>query len=283
MAVSAGALPSVSHYQSSHHLVPDSHAQSYNDSIDISIANERQQDIILRELEQKEDEEFALMEKIISSNPELTVNSVERELANIKIEDFEIEDEYDDLAEDETTIEAANSFDPGKYGEDESDSFIAASRFKTPDPDFIPNEKPKMTRKSAAFIPDAISIPSSVIDSEEEYSPFGLNRGFITNNGQNTVNFSDSEPWDSQNEDLSAPSMSTPTKEVAKPTSLMSKMFNSQFRKVQNDQEKAEKKEQNALNELEKFKAELEREKQDVQVMKLKLARETKGKKLPLE
>ena len=234
-------------------------------------------------MEQKEDEEFALMEKIISSNPELTVNSVERELANIKIEDFEIEDEYDGLAEDETTIEAANSFDPGKYGEDESDSFIAASRFKTPDPEFITNEKPKMTRKSAAFIPDAISIPSSVIDSEDEYSPFGLNRGFITNQGRNTVNFSDSEPWDSQNEDFTAPSFSTPTKEVAKPTSLMSKMFNFQFRKVQAEQEKAEKKEQNAFNELEKMKAELEKEKQDVQVMKMKLARETKGTKLSLE
>ena len=210
------------------------------------------------------------MEKIISSNPELTVNSVERELANIKIEDFEIEDEYDDLPEDETTIEAANSFDPGKYGEDESDSFIAASRFKTPDPDSIPNEKPKMTRKSATFIPD-------MIDSEEENSPFGLNRGFNINQGRNTVNFSDSEPWDSQNEESYAPSFSTPMKEVAKPTNLMSKMFNSQFRKVQDEQEKAEKKEQNAFNELEKMKAELEKEKQDVHVMKLRLARETKG------
>ena len=61
--------------------------------------------MILRQLEEKEDEEFALMEKIISSNPELTVNSVEKELANIKIEDFEVEDEFDDLAEDETTID----------------------------------------------------------------------------------------------------------------------------------------------------------------------------------
>jgi len=116
-----------------------------------------------------------------------------------------------------------------------------------------------------------------VIDSEEEYSPFGLNRGFITNQGRNTVNFSDSEPWDSQNEDYTAPSFSTPTKEVAKPTNLMSKMFNSQFRKVQDEQEKAVKKEQNAFNELEKMKAELEKEKQDVQIMKMKLARETKG------
>ena len=135
-----------------------------------------------------------------------------------------------------------------------------------------------MTRKSATFIPDAISIPSSVVDSEEESSPFGLNRGFITDQGRNTVNFSDSEPWDAESENANSPSFSTPTKEVAKPTNLMSKLFNSQFKKVQDEQVRADKKEQNAANELEKLKSELEREKQDVQVMKMKLARETKGK-----
>merc|ERR1712037_970151 len=57
----------------------------------------------------------------------------------------------------------------------------------------------------------------------------------------------------------------------------MGKLFNSQFKKVQDEQVKAHKKEQNASNELEKLKSELEREKQDVQVMKMKLARETKG------
>ena len=136
------------HQSAPFHLIASQHLknpdlQGYNDSIDISIANERQQDIILRELEKKEDEEFALMEKIISTNPELTVNSVEKELASIKIDDYEIEDEYEDG---DTTVEAANSFDPGKYGEDEADSFIAAgSRFRTPE---IPEEKPVMTRKS---------------------------------------------------------------------------------------------------------------------------------------
>ena len=143
------------HQSAPFHLIASQHLknadlQGYNDSIDISIANERQQDIILRELEKKEDEEFALMEKIISTNPELTVNSVEKELASIKIDDYEIEDEYGEIAEDgDTTVEAANSFDPGKYGEDESDSFIAAgNRFRTPE---IPEEKPVMTRKSNRF------------------------------------------------------------------------------------------------------------------------------------
>ena len=115
-----------------------------------------------------------------------------------------------------------------------------------------------------------------MIDSEEENSPFGFNRGFMA---QSKMSFSDSEPWDKEEEeDDRTPSFSTPTKEVAKPTNLMSKMFNAQFKKVHDEELKVQKKEQSKIDEIEKLKADLEREKQDVHVMKLKFARETKGK-----
>ena len=126
-------------------------------------------------------------------------------------------------------------------------------------------------------MPENFSLPSSVIDSEEENSPYGFNRGFM----QSKMSFSDSEPWDKEDaeeDDDRTPSFSTPTKEVAKPTNLMSKMFNAQFKKVQDEELKVQKKEQSKIDEIEKLKADLEREKQDVHVMKLKFARETKGK-----